>query len=91
MMAMTTGGQPIAWLALEEGTQVVSSDGEEIGKVVRVVADVGKDIFSGVAIRTGLLEQTQFAPAALIEEITTEAVRLTVSAGEVDKLDAYSS
>jgi uncharacterized protein YrrD len=69
----------IAWTALGRGTPVVSSDGVELGKVSRVVADRQKDIFSGITFRAGLLEGALFAPAALVREITTEAVVLSIS------------
>lgn len=80
---------PIAWLALEEGTPVVASDGEEVGRVTAVVADEQKDIFSGIAFRPGLLEAQRFAPASAIDRLTQGAVHLSISAAEAGELDAY--
>ncbi len=71
---------PIAWTALSTGTPVVSADGVELGRVTEVVADEQKDIFSGVAFRVGLLEGPRFAPADVIDRITTEAVVLSLPA-----------
>jgi uncharacterized protein YrrD len=80
---------PIAWLALEEGTPVVASDGTEVGRVTSVVADEQKDIFSGVAFRHGLLDGQRFVPASAIERLTTAAVHLSIPAAETEGLEAY--
>ncbi|HKO26064.1 MAG TPA: PRC-barrel domain-containing protein [Solirubrobacteraceae bacterium] len=43
-------GAPIAYAVLEPGTPVYSSDGEQIGKVVHVLAAEDKDVFDGIVI-----------------------------------------
>ena len=73
---------PISWTTLKGGTAVHSSDGQELGKVADVVADEQKDIFSGIVLKPGWFKESRFVPAELIAEITSRAVRLTVSAGE---------
>jgi sporulation protein YlmC with PRC-barrel domain len=78
----TMSSKQIAWTALDKGTVVVSSDGEEIGKVSEVVADPQKDIFSGIVITPGLLEGNLFVPAAAVDAITTEAVKLSLTEAE---------
>ena len=83
-------GQPIAWTALDTGTPIVTSDGTELGRVHEVVADRQKDIFSGLTFRDGVLSGERFVPAATIDAITTEEVRLTVSSAEADqKIEPY--
>jgi uncharacterized protein YrrD len=84
-MAAMTDAQ-ISWMALTEGTSVVSSDGEEVGKVSAVVADVGKDIFSGITFKQGLLSGDHFVPADRIAEITQSRVLLDLTAGEAQEL-----
>jgi sporulation protein YlmC with PRC-barrel domain len=80
---------PIAWLALEEGTAVVTSDGTEVGRVTEVVADEQNDIFSGVAFRHGLLDGERFIPASAIERLTQVAVHLNIPAAQAEELEAY--
>ena len=80
---------PIAWLALEEGTPILASDGAEIGRVTTVVADEQKDIFSGVTFRPGLLDGQKFVPADSIDRLTASAVHLRISEAEADALDDY--
>ena len=86
---MSDNEAPIAWTALPTGTTVRSSDGEEVGTVARVVADVQKDIFSGLAVSHGLLSRNVFVPATAVEEITRDEVRLSISSGDVEALEDY--
>jgi uncharacterized protein YrrD len=83
--------RPIAWLALEEGTPILSSDGEQVGKVAEVIADRQKDIFSGVTFKPGFLESMLFVPADRIEGLTASEVKLTISAAEAGQLEEYGN
>jgi uncharacterized protein YrrD len=82
---MTERETPIAWSVLPKGTPVYSSDGAELGKVAGVIADEQKDIFSGISLNPGLFKDERFVPADLIEEMTGEAVRLSISSHEADR------
>ena len=84
-------GHRISWLTLDKGTRVVGSDDEEIGSVAEIEADQQQGIFSGIAVSSGLFSDNRFVPADLIEEMTTDAVRLGIPASEADhKLERYS-
>ena len=74
----------IAWRALDKGARVYSSDGAQLGKVSHVVADDLKDIFSGIAFQRGMLGDEIFVPAALVEQITTEGVHLSISGDQAE-------
>jgi hypothetical protein len=80
-------GDPSSYLTLEAGTDVVSSDGEVVGKVQHVLADDEEDVFDGLVI------DTQFGPGGLrfvdadqIDELYERAVVLTITADEADQL-----
>jgi len=74
-------GEPISYLALEEGTAVLSSDGEPIGKVAHVLADADDDIFDGIVVdATWLPGGHVFADAEQVGEIRTSAVTLKLDA-----------
>jgi hypothetical protein len=47
---MTDEGAPIAYLVLDEGVPVYSSDGEMVGTVEHVVAAPAEDIFHGIIL-----------------------------------------
>lgn len=81
---------PIAWLVLEPGHKVVDADGNDLGRVDEVLGDTVTDIFDGLAVSTGLLGKPKYVPSEIVESIDTEAVHLTVSKDEVDRLDEYT-
>jgi uncharacterized protein YrrD len=43
-------GAAISYEALDPGTPVYSSDGERVGEVTHVLADLSEDVFDGVVI-----------------------------------------
>jgi PRC-barrel domain len=43
-------GEPASYLTLEEGTDVLSADGERVGAVEHVLRDEGTGIFDGIVI-----------------------------------------
>jgi hypothetical protein len=79
--------QPVSWLLIEEGWEVVGSDGKGIGRVDQVLAD--RDIFSGLVVATGALGKPRWVPAELVEEIAEKAVRLSITSKEADRLEEY--
>lgn len=76
---MGAAGEPISYIALEEGTEVRSADGELVGKVAHVLADVEDDIFDGIVIDAEGGGH-RFAEATLVDEIRTAAVTLKLDA-----------
>lgn len=81
-----TESKPVSWMTLSEGTDVVGSDGSDLGKVTSVVADLEKDIFSGIEFRSGFLSSTTYAPADLVSEITEDRVTLSITRDEAEDL-----
>jgi hypothetical protein len=79
--------EPVSWLLIEEGWEVVASDGESVGRVEQVIAD--RDIFSGLVVLTGLLGKARWVPAEQVAEIEEERVRLTLSSDAADRLEEY--
>ncbi len=80
-------GAPGSYLTLTPGTDVVSSDGETVGKVEHVLADEGTEIFDGLVVDTRLGPGgLRFVDAPQVDAIFTHAVVLTVSAAEIHRL-----
>lgn len=80
-------GQPISYMALEPGAEVVSSDGQSVGRVEHVLADVDSDIFDGLVVDVGGGQDgLQFADSEQVGEIYERAVVLKVPAAEVEQL-----
>jgi uncharacterized protein YrrD len=80
-------GAPSSYVMLTAGTDVVSSDGEPVGKLEHVLADEENDIFDGLVIDTkagpgGL----RFVDASQVSAIFERAVVLALPAAEVEAL-----
>ena len=74
-------GDPGSYLTLEEGTAVLSSDGEDLGRVEEVLADEDSDVFDGLVVRMGALRRDRrFVEAAQVEEIYERGVVLKLDA-----------
>jgi hypothetical protein len=80
---------PVSWLVVERGWQVVAADGEALGEVQELVGDTGKDIFSGLAVSTGLLRTTKYVPSEVVGAIEEGRVQLTIGAEEFKELGTH--
>ncbi len=74
-------GEPRSYLVLEQGVDVISSDGDQVGVVEHVLADQEENIFDGIVVDTrlgpgGLV----FVDASQVAEIYEEAVLLSIDA-----------
>jgi hypothetical protein len=79
----------VSWKAIEPGAQVVSSDGDSVGTVERVVGDASADIFSGLAISIHLLGAARFAPSERVRAIWPDRVELELTAEQVQNLPEH--
>jgi len=78
-------GAPVSYLALAEGTAVLSADGDEVGHVAHVLADEESDIFDGIVLSHGLGRHS-FADAEQVREIHEHGVVLTLTTAEAEAL-----
>jgi uncharacterized protein YrrD len=86
-------GQPNSYLALEKGIPVYSSDGKELGRVTRVLADSDSDLFDGVIFDTTpkMPGGHRFVDAPEVAAIYERGVVLTVDAAEAENLPEPSA
>ena len=82
-------GDPVSWLLIERGWEVVDSAGEPVGRIEDVVGDSSHDIFDGLSIATSLLGAPRYVPAEQVGEITEGRVTLKLSQAEVKRLGEY--
>jgi uncharacterized protein YrrD len=76
---------PVSWLLIEPGWEVVDSAGERLGTVHEVLGDEDADIFDGLAVRTSALERS-YVPAERVKTITEGRIALDVDADDFDGL-----
>ena len=79
----------ISFLVLERGTPVISSDGVEIGSVLRVMHVAEKDIFDGIVIKAKGGER--FVDAHEVDQIFQQRVTLLIDAAAADDIPEPSA
>lgn len=79
-------GHPTSYLALQRGTPVLTAEGEEFGRVRRVLQVQVKNIFDGIIVRTP--QGDRFLDAPEVERIYERAVVSSLSAAEAAALPA---
>jgi hypothetical protein len=80
-------GPPASYLSLESGAEVLSSDGQAVGKVEHVLADPEADIFDGLVIDTRLGPGGhRFADATQVGDVFERGVVLGITAAEAERL-----
>ena len=80
---------PVAWLVVERGWEVASSDGEKVGTIDEVLGDQNADIFDGLAVAPGVLKKAKYVPSERVGEIVEGRVTLELTKAEFDALDEY--
>jgi hypothetical protein len=83
-------GDPVSWLVIEPGWQVVSADGKTLGDVHEIVGDTGEDIFNGLAVTAGLLRHTKYVPSEQVGTIENGRVHLRIDADAFKRLGAHT-
>jgi sporulation protein YlmC with PRC-barrel domain len=78
-------GHAVHYTALERGTPVFSSDGEQVGTVDEVLDNFREHIFDGLVIRTSGGER-RFVDAPEVARTAERAVTLTITAAECAEL-----
>ena len=68
---------PVSWLLVEPGWEVVDADGESLGKVDEVLGDQERDIFDGLQVTSGVLGEPKYVPAEEVGTITEGRVQLS--------------
>ena len=82
-------GEPTSYLAVAKGVPVFSSDGENLGRVVRVLSAPNLDMFDGVIFDTTAGPGGhRFVDAPEVGEIYERGVVLKIDAAEAASLPA---
>ena len=78
-------GYAVHYTALEPGTRVYGSDGEQVGHVLEVWDNAREHIFDGLVIE-GADGRRRFVDAPEVARTAERAVRLSITAAEVEQL-----
>ena len=89
---MSDYGQPRSYLEIDDGVDVVTSDGEFVGTLEHVLADDRSDIFDGIVVDTSRGPGGhRFVDAPDVAEFRERAVLLKISGPEIDGLPEPSA
>jgi hypothetical protein len=80
---------PVSWLMIEPGWRVISSDGQQVGRVEEVTGDSNADIFDGLAVASTLWAHQRYVAAESVGEINEGEVHLKVDAAAMETLPKY--
>jgi sporulation protein YlmC with PRC-barrel domain len=78
-----------SWKVIEEFAPIISSEGEKAGTVSRVVGDTDADVFTGLAVRIGVLGSTRFVPSEDVRAIWPDRIEVNLSKAELEELPEY--
>lgn len=82
-------GQPSSYLAVEKGAPVYSSDGEKLGRLVRVMSAPEADLFDGIVFDTTAGPGGhRFVDAPEVGQIFERGVVLKIDAAAAAQLQA---
>ncbi len=82
---------PVSWLQIEQGWNVVTSDGARIGAVAQVEGDKQSDIFDGLAVESQQPQQIRYVPAEQVESINPGEVTLRIASADVGSLEPFQT
>ncbi|HEY3105421.1 MAG TPA: hypothetical protein VGJ49_01355 [Gaiellaceae bacterium] len=84
---MSEPGEPqVAWVAIEDGAEVFSSEGEAVGKVTRAVGDAEADVFTGLAVKLSPLGKELLVPSESVGGIWPTRVDVAMTRDEIQQL-----
>jgi hypothetical protein len=85
MAPIEDDGVAVHYTALQRGTPVISSDGQEVGTVVKVLDNYREHIFDGLVVRTSDGVE-RFVDAPEVRRTAERAVTLNITAAQVAEL-----
>ena len=82
---------PVSWLQVEQGWNVVSSDGVIVGTVAQVEGDKQSDIFDGLAVQSGRRGQILYVPGEQVGAIYPGQVTRKIASTDAGTLKPFQA
>jgi len=80
---------PVSWLQIAQGWNVVASDGVLVGTVAQVEGDKADDIFDGLAVVSKQPTQIRYVPGEQVAMIYPGEVTLKIPFADTGKLEPF--
>ena len=78
---------PVSWLKIEQGWNIVTSDGVTVGTVAQVEGDKQADIFDGLAVESTQPTQIRYVPGEQVGAIYPGEVTLKIASADIGTLE----
>jgi hypothetical protein len=82
---------PVSWLQIAQGWNVVTADGVLVGTVAQVEGDKQADIFDGLAVESRQPKQIRYVPGEQVGAIYPGEVTLTLSSADAGSLEPFQT
>jgi sporulation protein YlmC with PRC-barrel domain len=82
---------PVSWLQIAQGWNVVTTDGAIVGTVAQVEGDKQSDIFDGLAVASTQPTQIRYVPGEQVGPIYPGEVTLKIASTEISKLEPFQA
>jgi len=82
---------PVSWLQIEQGWNVVASDGVIVGTVAQVEGDKQTDIFDGLAVESRQPTQIRYVPGEQVGAIYPGEVTLKIASAATGTLEPFQA
>jgi hypothetical protein len=82
---------PVSWLQIAQGWNVVTSDGVSVGLVAQVEGDKKEDIFDGLAVESKQLGQMLYVPGEQVGPIYPGEVTLKIASEDTGTLESFQA
>jgi sporulation protein YlmC with PRC-barrel domain len=82
---------PVSWLQIEQGWNVITSDGVIVGTVAQVEGDKQSDIFDGLAVESKQPTQIRYVPGEQVGAIYPGEVTLKIASTGIAALEPFQA
>lgn len=82
---------PVSWLQIEQGWNVLTSDGVSVGVIAQLEGDKQSDIFDGLAVESVQSAQILYVPAEQVGAIYPGEVTLKIAAADTANLEPFQA
>ena len=80
---------PVSWLQIEQGWNVITSDGVVVGSVAQVEGDKQSDIFDGLAVESVQSQEIRYVPGEQVGTIHPGEVTLKIASAAIGELAPF--
>jgi sporulation protein YlmC with PRC-barrel domain len=82
---------PVSWLQIGQGWNVITSDGVIVGTVAQVEGDKQSDIFDGLAVESKQPTQIRYVPGEQVAAIYPGEVTLKITSASIGALGPFQA